>query len=274
MQQTKIPRRWLLKGAAVGAAAAPFFLSPRAWAAPKEHKLMTLPYPPDALAPYISKETIDYHYGKHHAAYVANLNKLIPGTEFEQMRLEDIVKKAKPGPIFNNAAQAWNHTFLLELPIASRGRADRRPGGGDPEGVRLGGQVQGRVHRRGGEALRLRLGLVGAETRRRLGHREHEQRRKPDCRRQHAAVDLRRLGTCLLHRLPQRPAEVRRGLLEDRQLGVRRVATEVDASPVHNGTYGQNPLAAHRMGGVDSELAGRKVERQGVAGRPPGAESA
>jgi Fe-Mn family superoxide dismutase len=111
MPQTKISRRWLLKGAAVGAASAPFLLASRAWAAPKEHKLPELPFPRDALAPYISKETIDYHYGKHHAAYVANLNKLIPGTEFEGMSLDDIVKKAKPGAIFNNAAQAWNHAF-------------------------------------------------------------------------------------------------------------------------------------------------------------------
>jgi Fe-Mn family superoxide dismutase len=75
-----------------------------------EHKLPELPYAKDALAPTISAETLEYHYGKHHAAYVTNLNKLIPGTEFENMSLEDIVKKASGG-IFNNAAQIWNHTF-------------------------------------------------------------------------------------------------------------------------------------------------------------------
>lgn len=72
--------------------------------------LPKLPYAMDALAPKISKETLEYHYGKHHQAYVNNLNKLIPGTEFESMSLEDIIKKAKGG-IFNNAAQVWNHTF-------------------------------------------------------------------------------------------------------------------------------------------------------------------
>jgi Fe-Mn family superoxide dismutase len=75
-----------------------------------EHKLPELPYAKDALLPYISAETIDFHYGKHHATYVANLNKLIVGTEFENLPLEEIVKRASGG-IFNNAAQVWNHTF-------------------------------------------------------------------------------------------------------------------------------------------------------------------
>jgi len=73
-------------------------------------ELPALPYAMDALAPAISKETLEYHYGKHHRAYVTNLNNLIPGTEFEHMTLEEIMLKAKGG-IFNNAAQVWNHTF-------------------------------------------------------------------------------------------------------------------------------------------------------------------
>jgi Fe-Mn family superoxide dismutase len=75
-----------------------------------EHKLPQLPYALDALAPHISKETLEYHYGKHHQTYVTNLNNLIKGTEFENAALEDIVRKASGG-IFNNAAQIWNHTF-------------------------------------------------------------------------------------------------------------------------------------------------------------------
>ncbi len=75
-----------------------------------EHKLPELPFARDSLAPGISAETIDYHYGKHHKTYVDNLNKLIPGTEFEKMTLEEIIKKASGG-VFNNAAQVWNHTF-------------------------------------------------------------------------------------------------------------------------------------------------------------------
>jgi len=75
-----------------------------------QHELPALPFAQDALAPTISAETLEYHYGKHHNAYVNNLNKLIPGTEFEDLALEDIIRQASGG-IFNNAAQVWNHTF-------------------------------------------------------------------------------------------------------------------------------------------------------------------
>jgi superoxide dismutase, Fe-Mn family len=76
-----------------------------------EHTLPTLPYALDALVPHLSKETFEYHHGKHHNAYVVNLNNLQKGTEFECLSLEDIVKKSS-GPIYNNAAQIWNHTFF------------------------------------------------------------------------------------------------------------------------------------------------------------------
>lgn len=75
------------------------------------HTLPPLPYAKNALVPHISEETFEYHYGKHHQAYVTNLNNLIPGTEFENVALEDIIKKASGG-IYNNAAQVWNHTFF------------------------------------------------------------------------------------------------------------------------------------------------------------------
>ena len=74
------------------------------------HVLPPLRFAKDALEPVISAETIDFHYGKHHQAYVTNLNKLVPGTEFENATLEEIVMKSSGG-IFNNAAQVWNHTF-------------------------------------------------------------------------------------------------------------------------------------------------------------------
>lgn len=74
------------------------------------HVLPKLPYEMNALAPTISQETLEYHYGKHHQAYVNNLNNLIKGTEFENMSLEDTILKSSGG-IFNNAAQVWNHTF-------------------------------------------------------------------------------------------------------------------------------------------------------------------
>ncbi|MBA2652388.1 MAG: superoxide dismutase [Fe] [Tatlockia sp.] len=73
--------------------------------------LPALPYAMNALAPHISEETLEYHYGKHHSAYVNNLNKLVANTEYENLNLEEVIKKSKSGGIFNNAAQVWNHTF-------------------------------------------------------------------------------------------------------------------------------------------------------------------
>ena len=75
--------------------------------------LPQLNYASDALAPYITKQTIDFHYAKHHQTYVINLNKLVPGTRFENASLEQIIREAD-GAIFNNGAQIWNHTFYFE----------------------------------------------------------------------------------------------------------------------------------------------------------------
>jgi Fe-Mn family superoxide dismutase len=91
-----------------------------------EQTLPSLPYATDALAPHMSRETFEYHYGKHHQAYVTNLNNLIKGTEFAALSLEDIVRKAPAGPIFNNAAQVWNHTFFWNSMKPAGGGA---PGG-------------------------------------------------------------------------------------------------------------------------------------------------
>ncbi len=76
-----------------------------------KHQLPELPYSKSALEPHMSAETLEYHHGKHHAAYVEKLNGLIEGSEYEDMRLEEIVVKASGG-VFNNAAQAWNHSFF------------------------------------------------------------------------------------------------------------------------------------------------------------------
>lgn len=85
-----------------------------------------LPYAPDALAPAISQETVDFHYGKHEKAYIDNLNKLIEGTDYEDMALEGIIKSSE-GPLFNNASQAWNHIFYFF--------SFSPDGGGEPEGA-------------------------------------------------------------------------------------------------------------------------------------------
>tara|TARA_R110002049_G_scaffold182923_3_gene350810 strand:- start:220 stop:798 length:579 start_codon:yes stop_codon:yes gene_type:complete len=90
-----------------------------------EHKLPELPYAMDALAPHISKETLEYHYGKHHQTYVTKLNDAIKGTDYESMSLEEIVKKSDGG-VFNNAAQIWNHTFYWHCLSPN--------GGGEPSG--------------------------------------------------------------------------------------------------------------------------------------------
>ena len=87
--------------------------------------LPTLPYAMDALSPYISKETLEYHYGKHHQAYVTNLNKLTADTDFATLSLEDVIKTSSGG-IFNNAAQVWNHTFYWHCLSPN--------GGGEPTG--------------------------------------------------------------------------------------------------------------------------------------------
>ena len=83
--------------------------------------LPDLPYAKDALAPYLSQETLEYHHDKHHNAYVTNLNGLIEGTDNAGKSLEEIILAADQGPLFNNAAQVWNHTFYWSC---------MKPGGG------------------------------------------------------------------------------------------------------------------------------------------------
>jgi Fe-Mn family superoxide dismutase len=90
------------------------------------HELPALPYPHNALEPHISAETLEYHHDKHHATYVTNLNKLVDGTDFADKSLEDIIRSAPAGGIFNNAAQVWNHTFYFNCLSPT--------GGGTPTG--------------------------------------------------------------------------------------------------------------------------------------------
>ncbi|TFY95193.1 superoxide dismutase [Fe] [Pseudomonas nabeulensis] len=91
-----------------------------------KHELPPLPYAKSALAPHMSEETLDFHYGKHHQTYVNNLNALVQGTELEGQGLEDIIRRSSGG-IFNNAAQIWNHTFFWH--------SMKPQGGGRPEGA-------------------------------------------------------------------------------------------------------------------------------------------
>jgi Fe-Mn family superoxide dismutase len=114
------------------------------------HTFPTLPYANNALVPHISQETIEYHYGKHHKAYVDNLNKLIPGTEYDNMSLEEIIKKAS-GAIFNNAAQVWNHTFYWNC-LSPRG-------GGEPAGA-----VADAINKQFGSFAQFKEKFTGAAT--------------------------------------------------------------------------------------------------------------
>jgi superoxide dismutase, Fe-Mn family len=95
-------------------------------------QLPKLPYEMNALEPYISRETLEYHYGKHHQTYVTNLNNLIHETELDHQSLEDIIKTASPGAIFNNAAQVWNHSFYWDC---------LSPKGGDEPTGKLADQI-------------------------------------------------------------------------------------------------------------------------------------
>jgi len=89
------------------------------------YELPPLPYPKEALEPHMSRETLEYHHGKHHKAYVDKLNELVKGTPFENAALEDVVRRSE-GKIFNNAAQVWNHTFFWNCMSPK--------GGGKPSG--------------------------------------------------------------------------------------------------------------------------------------------
>ncbi len=90
-------------------------------------ELPPLPFAKDALLPHISVETLDYHHGKHHNTYVVKLNGLVPGTEYEGKTLEEVILSAPAGPVFNNAAQIWNHTFYWNSLSPT--------GGGAPKGA-------------------------------------------------------------------------------------------------------------------------------------------
>jgi Fe-Mn family superoxide dismutase len=146
------------------------------------HELPKLPYTMDALEPFISKRTIEFHYGKHHQAYVNNLNNLVPGTEFENASLDDIVMRASGG-IFNNGAQVWNHTFYWNCL--------KPQGGGEPGGKAA--EAIGKSFGSFGDfshVIRQRLGLAYSEARRHAGDRPGEQRGQPDAGRGETHTDM------------------------------------------------------------------------------------
>ncbi len=152
-------------------------------------ELPALPYAKDALAPHISAETLEYHYGKHHQAYVTNLNNLIKGTAFEGKSLEEIVRTSEGG-VFNNAAQVWNHTFYWNCLAPNAG--------GEPEGELAAAiaksfgsfaDFKAKFTDAAAKKLRRWLDLAGQKCRRQPGYRLHQQRRHPADHRREAAAD-------------------------------------------------------------------------------------
>jgi hypothetical protein len=184
------------------------------------HALPALPYALDALAPTLSQETLEYHYGKHHQTYVTNLNNLIPGTEFEALSLEDIILKSSGG-VFNNAAQVWNHSFYWNCLSPT--------GGGAPTGALAAAIDANSAPSRSSRSSStspapptwFRLDLAGQECRWLPGDLQYLQRRHPHDLWQAGPPDPGRLGACLLHRLPQRSSQVSGNHLEYCQLGLR-----------------------------------------------------
>jgi hypothetical protein len=180
-------------------------------------ELPNLPYAHDALAPHMSKETLEYHHDKHHQAYVTNGNNLLKGTEWENKSLEDVVKGSfgKNAGLFNNAAQHYNHLHFWKW-MKPQGGGDKIPGalkakidsdlGGVAKAER--GLHPGRRH-----SVWVRLELDRGEGRQARHHQDGERREPAGARRQ-ANSRLRRLGAFLLHRPPQtrdRPISSRSG---------------------------------------------------------------
>ena len=178
----------------------------------------------------ISAETIEYHYGKHHQAYVNNLNNLVPGTKYEKMSLEEIVKatngQASEKKVFNNAAQVWNHTFFWNC-LAPKA-------GGDPTGA-----IKAAIDKSFGSFADFKKKFSDAAAAQfgsgwawlvknadgSLAIETTVERRDAVRRRQDVRAHARRLGARLLHRLPQRAPEVHRGVLEARRTGTSRTRT-------------------------------------------------
>ncbi len=203
-------------------------------------ELPPLPYPKNALEPHTSAQTLDFHHGKHHQAYVTNLNNLVKGSPMENQSLEEIIKatykdSSKTG-VFNNAAQVWNHTFFWNCMKPQRRRLAERAGRpGDRPRLRRFRQVQGAVQGGCRRPVRQRLGLARRRRRQAQDHRD-AKRGQPAGRRPDGALDLRRLGARLLPRLPEPPAGFRPDLPRSSdQLGLCR--PEPRESPLATGRH-------------------------------------
>ena len=187
--------------------------------------LPELPYSYDALAPYMSRETLEFHHDKHHLAYVNNGNNLMKGTEFESKPLEDVVKSSfygNPG-LFNNAGQHYNHVHFWKWMKPGRRRQDAgQSGKADHRRSRIGGEDEGGLHPGRRHPVRLRLVLARSQLRQDRGD-ENAERRKPAGPWREADPRLRRVGALLLYRLPQPAPRLSQGVRRSSgQLGICR----------------------------------------------------
>ena len=188
--------------------------------------LPDLPYPYDALAPYMSRETLEYHHDKHHLAYVNNGNNLLKGTEWEGKSLEDIVKGSfgKNAGLFNNAGQHYNHLHFWKW---------MKPNGG---GDKIPGNLEKKIIADLGSVAKMKEDFIQAGVTQfgsgwcwlavkdgKIAVTKTRERRKPAGARRQADPRLRRVGAFLLHRLSQPPAGLPQGVRRSSgQLGIRR----------------------------------------------------
>jgi hypothetical protein len=177
-------------------------------------ELPPLAYDYEALQPFMSKETLEYHHDKHHKAYVDNGNKLAAEAGMDGLSLEEIVKQSfgKNAGLFNNAGQHYNHIHFWKW-MKKGGGGNKLPGALQKASTRSRRlrQVQGRFHRRRHDAVRLGLGLALGQERQARNLQDPE-RREPAGPWRQADPRRRRVGALLLHRLPQRPPEISRSL--------------------------------------------------------------
>ena len=176
--------------------------------------LPELPYPYDALGPYMSSETLEFHHDKHHAAYVTNGNNLAKGTEWENKPVEEVLKGTfgKNAGLFNNAAQHYNHIHFWKW-MKKGGGGDKLPGNLEKHIASDIGPLPS-SRKISSRPASPNLAPAGAGSRSRTASRDDEdgERREPAGPRREADPRLRRVGALLLHRLSQPPAGLSEGV--------------------------------------------------------------
>ena len=228
ISRREVIQRTLLAGAACAVVRPSFTFAAEA-PATDPFTLPALPYALDALEPSIDARTMEIHHGKHHAAYVSNLNKAVSGVpELAGKSIEEILRRLDAVPesirttVRNNGGGHSNHSlFWQSMKKGGWRRAEGSAGQGDRRAVRQLRQAQGRADQGRPDGLRQRLGLADPRRRpaadRAVAEPGHAAQRRPD-----AAARHRRLGARLLPEVPEPPRRLRHGVLQRDRLGLRR----------------------------------------------------